>query len=67
MLKLVDKHSIEHRIYENLLPYISHEDPKTFPCVLPPSKILDTPHEYVVVSMPMYVCPTLRPRYIVCR
>ena len=55
MLKLVDKHSVEHGIYKSLLPYNSHADPKTFPCVLPPLTILDTPYEYVIVSMPMWV------------
>ena len=53
MLKLVDKGSDEHRIYADLLHATSYTEHKTFPGVLPPLAILDTPHQYVVVSMPM--------------
>ena len=54
MLKLVGKNSDEHRIYDALLNSGPYSDPKTFPCVLPALSILNTPHEYVIVSMPMY-------------
>ena len=53
MLKLADKNSDEHRIYDALLNYSSNSDRETFPCVLPALSILNTPHEYVIVSMPM--------------
>ena len=54
MLKLVDKDSDEHRIYETLLNSGPYSDPKTFPCVLPAMSVMDTPHKYAIVSMPMY-------------
>ena len=57
MLKLVDRNSDEHRIYDALLNSGPYSDPKTFPCVLPALSILDTTHEYMTVSMPMYDPP----------
>ena len=54
MLKLVDKDSEQYRIFEELHSELAtfHEY-STFPCVLPPTMILDTPHHYAVVAMPM--------------
>ena len=54
MLKLIDKNGDEHHIYDALLNAGPYSDPKAFPCVLPALSILNTPHEYVIVSMPMY-------------
>ena len=54
MLKLVDKDSDQYRIYEELMrEQAIFRDYSTFPCVLPPTKILDTPHQYAIVAMPM--------------
>ncbi|KAI0743609.1 hypothetical protein C8Q80DRAFT_1220561 [Daedaleopsis nitida] len=55
MLKLVDKDSDQYRIYKRLLQnWDLFCDPRTFPCVLPPVDILDTPHNYSIVTMPMW-------------
>ncbi len=53
MLKLVDKDSAECGIFKDLLECSDFSNSKTFPCVLPPVRILDTPHGYVIVTMPM--------------
>ncbi|KAI0745684.1 hypothetical protein C8Q76DRAFT_704535 [Earliella scabrosa] len=55
MLKLVDKDSDQYRIFEELQSELAiFHDSSTFPCVLPPTKILDTPHHYAIVAMPMW-------------
>ncbi|KAI0780201.1 hypothetical protein C8Q74DRAFT_1263745 [Fomes fomentarius] len=55
MLKLVDRDSDQYRIYDELLDDIDNfTDFATFPCVLPPTGIFDTPHNYSIVSMPMW-------------
>ncbi|KAI0780198.1 hypothetical protein C8Q74DRAFT_1367958 [Fomes fomentarius] len=49
MLKLVDRHTDQYRIFEEL--WHSHDifsDFDTFPCVLPPIRIMDTPYEYSI-------------------
>ena len=53
MLKLVDKGSYEYHIFEKLLACPVYLDNSAFPCVLPPTRILQTPHCYVIVAMPM--------------
>ena len=53
MLKLVDKDSSEYQIFEDLVACSAFTDTTAFPCVLPPSRILDTPHRYVIIAMPM--------------
>ena len=53
MLKLVDKGSPEYDIFEDLLACSEFGDTNSFSCVLPPVRILDTPHCYVIVAMPM--------------
>ncbi|RDX55193.1 hypothetical protein OH76DRAFT_874904 [Lentinus brumalis] len=58
MLKLVDTNSHQYSIFETLLRQLDcFSDPRTFPCVLPPLAIFDTPHNYAVVSMPMWASP----------
>ncbi|TFK89104.1 hypothetical protein K466DRAFT_545831 [Polyporus arcularius HHB13444] len=57
MLKLVDKDSAECAIFKGLLECSVFLDSQTFPCVLPPVRILDTPHGYVIVAMPMWGNP----------
>ncbi|RPD59843.1 hypothetical protein L227DRAFT_502830 [Lentinus tigrinus ALCF2SS1-6] len=58
MLKLVDKDSEQYHIFEILLAQRHlFTDSTTFPCVLPPEHIFDTPHQYSVVSMPTWGCP----------
>ncbi|KAM5542863.1 hypothetical protein V8D89_003247 [Ganoderma adspersum] len=55
ILKLVDNGSVEHRIYQTLLQHKSlFADLRTFPGVLPPITIIDTPHKYSVVTMPLW-------------
>ena len=63
MLKIMDIDSYQYRIYHALLRQVdTFADQNLFPCVLPPLAILDTPHNYAVVSMPMYVLqPCVRP------
>ena len=55
MLKLVDKDSDQYRISQELMrDQAIFRDYSTFPCVLPPTRILDsTPHQYAIVAMPM--------------
>ena len=56
MLKLVDKDSDQYRIFELLLrDGAIFCDDRTFPCVLPPTRLIDTPHQFAIVAMPMYV------------
>ncbi|KAI0745692.1 hypothetical protein C8Q76DRAFT_704559 [Earliella scabrosa] len=55
MLKLVDKDSDQYRIFQELMrDQAIFRDYSTFPCVLPPTRILDTPHQYAIVAMPMW-------------
>ena len=54
VLKLIDNCSPEHRIYQTLLQHESlFTDASTFPGVLPPITIIDTPHKYSIVTMPL--------------
>ena len=54
VLKVVDNDSQQHRIYQNLLKHESlFTDPRTFPGVLPPIAIINTPHRYSIVTMPL--------------
>lgn len=54
ILKLVDKNSEQHRIFDELLQDIAvFCDSTTFPCILPPISIVETPHKYCIVAMPM--------------
>ena len=54
MLKLVDKGSSQYRIFQTLKQHEElFSDPNTFPGVLPPLAIIDTPHHYSIVTMPM--------------
>lgn len=54
ILKLVDKNSEQHRIFDELLHDIAvFCDSTTFPCILPPINIVETPHKYCIVAMPM--------------
>ncbi|KAM5542890.1 hypothetical protein V8D89_003274 [Ganoderma adspersum] len=49
MLKLVDNDSPQHHIFQTLLRHQSlFNDPRTFPGVLPPITIIDTPHRYSI-------------------
>ncbi|EJF65250.1 hypothetical protein DICSQDRAFT_152498 [Dichomitus squalens LYAD-421 SS1] len=58
MLKLVEKDSPEYSIYQLLIQREdSFTDRSTFPCVLPPLAILDTPHQYSIVTMPTWGSP----------
>ncbi|TBU59667.1 hypothetical protein BD310DRAFT_976387 [Dichomitus squalens] len=58
MLKLVDKNSPEYSIFQCLMQQQDLcTDPSTFPCVLPPLAILDTPHQYSIVTMPTWGSP----------
>ncbi|EJF65244.1 hypothetical protein DICSQDRAFT_124494 [Dichomitus squalens LYAD-421 SS1] len=58
MLKLVDKNSPEYSIFQCLMQQQDlFTDPSTFPCVLPPLAILDTPHQYSIVTMPTWGSP----------
>ena len=53
MLKLVDKDSSQYRIFQTLLRQKSlFTSFGTFPGVLPPVAIIDTPHKYSIVTMP---------------
>ncbi|PIL33390.1 hypothetical protein GSI_04010 [Ganoderma sinense ZZ0214-1] len=55
MLKVVDNDSPQHRIFQTLLQHESlFTDPRTFPGVLPPIAIIDTPHKYSIVTMPLW-------------
>ncbi len=54
MLKLVDNGSSQHQIFRTLLRQkITFTDLHTFPGVLPPIAIIETPHKYSIVTMPM--------------
>ncbi|KAI8972191.1 hypothetical protein BD414DRAFT_525342 [Trametes punicea] len=58
MLKLVDKGSPEHRIYQTISRQpISFTEEEAFPCILPPIAILDTPRDYSFIVMPMWGSP----------
>ncbi|KAI9068259.1 hypothetical protein FKP32DRAFT_1642656 [Trametes sanguinea] len=54
VIKLVDKGSMEDRIYRTLAechePYDSH----AFPYVLPPTAIIETPYKFLFVALPMW-------------
>ncbi len=53
MLKLVDNDSSQHRIFQTLLQHKSlFTNLRTFPGVLPPIGIIDTPYKYSIVTMP---------------
>lgn len=53
MLKLVDNDSSQYRIFQTLLKHKSlFTNLHTFPGVLPPVAIIDTPHGYSIVTMP---------------
>ncbi|KAI0745683.1 hypothetical protein C8Q76DRAFT_37720 [Earliella scabrosa] len=59
VLKLVDKESDQYRIYEEVSRNDAClRDPHTFSYVLPSTRILDTPHCYSIVVMPMWGNPT---------
>lgn len=53
VIKLIDKDSEQYRILDHLLHDEVFSRPETFPCVLPPLAILDTPHKYSFMTMPM--------------
>lgn len=55
MIRLVEPGSYHYRIFRCLLQDEAFSDPATFPGVIPPLAILDTPHNYSFVVMPMYV------------
>ncbi|KAI1794199.1 hypothetical protein LXA43DRAFT_164645 [Ganoderma leucocontextum] len=58
MLKLVDNDSSQHRIFQTLPQQKSlFTDMRTFPGVLPPIAIIDTPHKYSIVTMPLWGTP----------
>lgn len=53
VIKLVQNGSDHHRIFQRLFRDETLANPETFPCVLPPVAILDTPHNYSFVAMPL--------------
>ncbi len=53
VIRLVQNGSNHHRIFQRLLEDGSFSHPLAFPGVLPPVAILDTPHKYSFVVMPM--------------
>ncbi|KAI1794200.1 hypothetical protein LXA43DRAFT_1118910 [Ganoderma leucocontextum] len=58
MLKLVSKASSQYDIFQLLSQRGElFSDSKTFPCVIPPLTILDTPHAYSIVTMPTWGSP----------
>ncbi len=52
LIRVVQKGSDHYRIFQRLLQDDAFSDPETFPCVLPPTAILDTPHRYSFVIIP---------------
>ncbi|PIL33379.1 hypothetical protein GSI_03999 [Ganoderma sinense ZZ0214-1] len=55
ILKVIQKDSPQHHIFQTLLQHQSlFTDPRTFPGVLPPIDIIETPHKYSIVTMPLW-------------
>ncbi|KAI0355669.1 hypothetical protein OH77DRAFT_1454160 [Trametes cingulata] len=59
MLKLVENGSSEHLAYRRIMqiPMSQFTNSAEFPGVLPPLAILETPHHYVFIVMPMWGSP----------
>ncbi|KAI0355672.1 hypothetical protein OH77DRAFT_303998 [Trametes cingulata] len=58
MLKLVDNGSSEHQTYLRIMQApSSFTNSADFPCVLPPLAILETPHDFSFIVMPMWGSP----------
>ncbi|KAI0070377.1 hypothetical protein K474DRAFT_1687476 [Panus rudis PR-1116 ss-1] len=60
VLKLTDRDSMEHKVNQRLLQCEEFTRPETFPCVIPPVAILDTPYNFVATAMPLWTAPLLR-------
>ncbi|KAH9944558.1 uncharacterized protein BXZ73DRAFT_39962, partial [Epithele typhae] len=54
ILKVIGRHDQENLICKSLLEAVGHTDPSTFPCIVPPLAILDTPYDYSILSMPRW-------------
>ncbi|KAI9067542.1 hypothetical protein FKP32DRAFT_1755108 [Trametes sanguinea] len=54
VIKLIDKGSMEDRIYRTLAECSDLYDCHTFPYVLPPTAIIESPYTFTFVAMPMW-------------
>ncbi|KAH9944565.1 uncharacterized protein BXZ73DRAFT_39566, partial [Epithele typhae] len=54
ILKAIGRNDQENVICKSLLGAVEHTDPSTFPCIVPPLAVLDTPYDYSIVSMPRW-------------
>ncbi|KAI0070473.1 hypothetical protein K474DRAFT_1670046 [Panus rudis PR-1116 ss-1] len=60
VLKLTDRDSMEHKVNMRLLQCQEFARPETFPCVIPPVAILETPYNFVATAMPLWTAPLMR-------
>ncbi|KAI0070465.1 hypothetical protein K474DRAFT_793430 [Panus rudis PR-1116 ss-1] len=51
---------MEHKVNQRLLQCEEFASPETFPCVIPPVAILDTPYNFVATAMPLWTAPLRR-------
>ncbi|KAH9859047.1 hypothetical protein C2E23DRAFT_31856 [Lenzites betulinus] len=60
VVKVIRTGSMEHQIYQRIheVPAELFTDGSTFPCVLPPTALLDSQRGYTFVAMPQWGCPT---------
>ncbi|KAH9859048.1 hypothetical protein C2E23DRAFT_31844 [Lenzites betulinus] len=58
-VKVIITGSMEHQIYQRIheVPAELFTDGSTFPCVLPPTALLDSQRGYTFVAMPLWGCP----------
>ncbi|KAI0368359.1 hypothetical protein BV20DRAFT_969419 [Pilatotrama ljubarskyi] len=61
VLKVVIQGSPEYRIFERLLHCPELYRPESFPCVIPPLGMMNSPHKFTFVSMPMWSSSSVEP------
>ncbi|KAH9944555.1 uncharacterized protein BXZ73DRAFT_39441 [Epithele typhae] len=54
ILKVIDRHGVENTVSKALLDAVDYTDPSTFPCIVPPLAVLDTPYHYSFLCMPRW-------------
>ncbi|KAH9912254.1 uncharacterized protein BXZ73DRAFT_56401, partial [Epithele typhae] len=54
ILKPIARDSREYAICKFLLTAADYTDPSTFPCIIPPLAVLDTPYDYSILCMPRW-------------
>ncbi|KAI0079122.1 hypothetical protein K474DRAFT_1683352 [Panus rudis PR-1116 ss-1] len=55
VIKVIERNSMEYQIYQYLYQHKDVFRPETFPCVLPPVAIMDSPYNFSFVATPQWI------------